>query len=73
VSAFVVFILPLILTIVGFVVGGAFEPPGGARGMPTIIGGVVGFLAAVAVAVLVNAWLAKPTNHGVERLKAAAP
>lgn len=58
-SALVVFGLPLVLFVVGMLIGGRFEPTGGANDMATIIGGVIGLAVAVLVAVLVNRAMGK--------------
>ena len=68
VGTFVVFILPIMLAVVGFVVGGRFESGTGAHGMPTIVGGVVGFLLAAGVAAVVNRRLSRPDNYEVRRV-----
>jgi len=69
VSTFPLFVLPMILTIAGLPVGGWLEGGGSAHGMPTIIGGVLGFLLAVLIAVVVNRALSDARNYEVQRLR----
>jgi positive regulator of sigma E activity len=54
VSILAVFVLPVVLFVVGLVVGGTFEAGEGGRDLPTIIGGLCGFGVAVLVALAVN-------------------
>jgi positive regulator of sigma E activity len=54
VSVLVVFVLPMVLFIAGILIGQQFEPPGGANGLATIVGGLAGVGVAVLVAMAVN-------------------
>jgi len=62
-SALVVFGLPLVLFLVGILVGGQFEPAGGANDMATIIGGVAGLALAAVIAMIVNRALSRGKNR----------
>jgi len=62
-SALVVFGLPLVLFVVGMLIGGQFEPAGGANDMATIIGGVCGLAVAVVIAIFVNRALSTGKNR----------
>ena len=66
-SALVVFVLPMVLVIVGMLVGSEFEQ-GAGRDMPTLIGGAVGFALAIGIAVLVNKTITGEGNFEVERI-----
>jgi hypothetical protein len=52
---------------VGLIAGSALEA-GGGHGLPTLLGGAVGFGVAVVIAVLVNKMLTGTSNMRVERL-----
>ncbi len=69
-SALVVFGLPLVLFLVGIVIGGRFEPAGGANDMATIIGGVSGLAVAAVIAMVVNRALSTGKNRIRVRLLA---
>ena len=66
-SALVVFVLPMVLVIVGMIVGSALEQ-GSGRDMPTLIGAAVGFALAIGIAVLVNKTITGEGNFEVERI-----
>ena len=70
-STLVVFVLPLVLTIVGLLLGSGLEPSEGAHGTSTVVGGIAGFLLAVAVALLVNRWLTGTGHYDVQQVKGA--
>jgi positive regulator of sigma E activity len=61
-SALVVFGLPMLLFVVGMLVGQQFVPPGGPNGMAPIVGGVAGLAVALVVAALVNRALSTGKN-----------
>jgi hypothetical protein len=66
-SALVVFVLPMVLVIVGMLVGSTMEQ-GPGRDMPTLVGGAVGFALAIGVAVLVNKTITGEGNFQVDRI-----
>jgi positive regulator of sigma E activity len=66
-SALVVFVLPMVLVIVGMMIGGTLEQ-GSGRDMPTLIGGAAGFALAIGIAILVNKTITGEGNFHVERI-----
>jgi positive regulator of sigma E activity len=66
-SALVVFVLPMVLVIVGMMVGSALEE-GPGRDMPTLIGGAAGFALAIAIAMLVNKTITGEGNFEVQQI-----
>jgi len=72
-SILLVFVLPVVLFVAGLIVGGQLEDGSGAHGMPTVVGGVVGFAVAVLVAAFVNRRLMGAGSVGVVRLGPGDP
>jgi positive regulator of sigma E activity len=70
-SMFVLFVLPLILVVVGFAIGGQFEEGKSAHGMATLVGGAVGFIVAVVVAAVVSRKLDNAYRYEVHRVRDA--
>ncbi len=65
------FVLPLVFAVAGAAVGVAMEGEAGAHDMTPIVGGVVGFLAAIGVASVVNRVLSRPGVFEVRRIRQA--
>lgn len=69
-SALVVFVVPMVLTIAGMLVGARFEPDSGA-GAATLVGGGAGFALAVVIALLVNGAVTGRRRYVVEHISRA--
>ena len=73
VRAAAVYGLPLAGFVAGLIVGGRFEPPGGANGTATIVGGLAGLAVAGAAAVLAIWLLGKGRNRPQVRRLSSLP
>ncbi|MHC4592187.1 MAG: SoxR reducing system RseC family protein [Planctomycetota bacterium] len=72
-SSFVVFVLPIVLIVTGAIVGWIAKGEAAAHDTPIIVGGVCGFVLAVAVALAVNHRLADARSFEVSRLEQDGP
>jgi hypothetical protein len=68
-----VFVLPVVLFVAGLIVGSLLEDGSGAHSTPTLAGGFLGFMLAVAIAAGANKWLGSAGRFEVRRLKGNGP